>query len=71
MISTGGTHMKYLDNVALKPFIKSSTLMSIFVLGSGFSLNTHDRKFVTKKSYIKFNLCTYYKCTLLKVFVNN
>lgn len=71
MIITGGTHIKYLDNAALKTYIKSNTLMSIFVLGSGFSLNTHDRKFVTKKSYIQFDLCTYYSCTLLKVFVNN
>lgn len=71
MISTGVYTYKIFGQCCIKPLIKSNTLMSIFVMGSGFSLNTHDRKFVTKKSYIKFNLCTYYTCTLLKLFVNN
>lgn len=49
-MSPNRTHIKYLDNIALKSFIKQNTFMSVCVLGSEFSVNTHDRKFVIKKN---------------------
>lgn len=70
-MSPNRTHIKYLDNIALKSFIKQNTFMSVCVLGSEFSVNTHDLKFVIKTKYILFNLCTYYTCTLFKLLMIN
>lgn len=71
MISTGVYTYKIFGQCCIKPLYQVKYLNVNICNGVRFSLNTHDRKFVTKKSYIKLNLCTYYTCTLLKLFVNN